>query len=307
MKKGLIFLCSLLLLTACNTGTTEEGTDTGENPVNEGENGTGDNTDSGTDTDNDNQTETDEPDANDDETTDDSDTDEEEAHVSGDHVFKNLVDETTFTDEEGLKAWDDYQYVLSQTDINEYSLEPNSNGSTMDEVDAVFQSIEDRDNVEREEVEISENEKLVLYRYTVDENSEYSEVADFLAEVTYYYIDDQLMFSSVTPGFYTVDVTNLPSIDELVMYTDVAEVEALDSTIYTVSEMTIDGEPMTQTMVPAMATDEEGNEMMIAFYFMTRQEEIVLYGYLPFEQAGHDFPSYSIIVFQQTLSNYGGS
>jgi len=99
----------------------------------------------------------------------------------------------------------------------------------------------------------------------------------------------------------------MPSIDDLVMYTDIADVEALQSKIYTVSEMTIDGEPMTQTMVPAMGVDEEGNEMMTAFYFMTREDEIVLYGYLPFEQAGQDFPSYSIIVFQQTLSSYNGN
>jgi len=228
-------------------------------------------------------------------------------NLSSDHIFSSLIDETTFINEEGLKAWDDYQFVLSQTTIGDYIIETDSSGSIMEEVDAVFQLIEDRENVIREEIDITNNEKLILYRYTVDETSEYSDVADFLVELTYYYIDDQLMFSSITPGFYTVDLTNIPSIDELVMYTDIAEVEALNSKLYTVSEMTIDGEPMTQTMVPAMGVDEEGNEMMTAFYFMTREDEIVLYGYLPFEQAGRDFPSYSIIVFQQTLSSYKGN
>ena len=55
-------------------------------------------------------------------------------NLSSDHIFSSLIDETTFINEEGLKAWDDYQFVLSQTTIGDYIIETDSSGSIMEEV-----------------------------------------------------------------------------------------------------------------------------------------------------------------------------
>jgi len=168
MIKRILALSIVLVLVGCNTSNSEDGESTAVEPVNEDAEETDANVES---------IDTDEPDASGEETT----------NQSSDHVFVNLVDETTFMDEEGLEAWEDYQFMLSQATIADYIIEGQSSGSSMEEVDAVFQSIEDRDHVIREEVELSNDEKLVLYRYTVDETSDYSDVADFLVELTYYY------------------------------------------------------------------------------------------------------------------------
>src|SRR5699024_4211434 len=116
---------------------------------------------------------------------------------SSSHTYNHVVDETTFTEEHGLQAWEDYKAIINDVDLGEISLinkeNPNFdelNGTSSEEIQEQVDSIVKREDVFQDEVEVSENEKLTFYRYPPAEESEYTETAEFLAELTFYYADD---------------------------------------------------------------------------------------------------------------------
>lgn len=272
-KKGLLALSSLFLLTACDEGKTTE-TDPEEEPVVEEANGNSEVTETGNST----------------------------------HTYNNLVDETTFTEEYGFQAWEDYKVITDDVTLGEINLinteEPNFeelNGTTSEEIQEQVDSIGVREDIFQDEVEVSEKEKMVFYRYPPATDSEYKETADFLAELTFYYADDNLMFSSITPGFYSVEMNDVPAANDLMMLMTVSEIEELSPKIYTIAEMQINDEKIQQVMIPAMDVNEEGSEELMAFYFFTKEENIIQYAYLPFEMVSQDFPTHSILLYYQLI------
>lgn len=271
-KKGLIVLSGLFLLVACDEGKTTDPDP--EEPVVEGTSGN---------------------------------TEVTETNNSS-HTYKNLVDETTFTEEYGLQAWKDYEAIINDVTLGEINLinveDPNFeelNGTTSGEIQDRVDSIGVREDVFQDEVEVSEKEKMIFYRYPPATDSEYNESADFLAELTFYYADDNLMFSSITPGFYSVEMNDLPTADDLMTFMKVSDIEELDPKIYTIAEMQINNEKIEQVMTPAMAISEEGSEELMAFYFFTKEENIIQYAYLPFEMVSQDFPTHSILLYYQLI------
>lgn len=274
-KKGLLALSSLFLLTACDEGkTTTTETDPEEEPVVEETNGNSEVTETNNST----------------------------------HTYNNLVDETTFTEEYGFQAWEDYKVITDDVTLGEINLinmeEPNFeelNGTTSEEIQERVDSIGVREDIFQDEVEVSEKEKMTFYRYPPATDSEYKETADFLAELTFYYADDNLMFSSITPGFYSVEMNDVPAANDLMMLMTVSEIEELSPKIFTIAEMQINDEKIQQVMIPAMNVNEEGSEELMAFYFFTKEENIIQYAYLPFEMVSQDFPTHSILLYYQLI------
>src|SRR5699024_8273978 len=170
-----------------------------------------------------------------------------------------------------------------------------------EEIQEEVDSIVEREDVFQDEVEVSENEILTFYRYPPAEDSEYKETAQFLAELTFYYADNNLMFSSITPGYYSVEMDNLPTANDLMTLMTVSEIENLNPKVYTISEMQINDDKIQQVMIPAMNVNEEGSEELLAFYFFTRDENIIQYAYLPFSMVSQDFPTNSILLFYQLI------
>src|SRR5690625_4499655 len=287
-KKGIILLSSIFLLAACGGEETTETTP--EEPVAE--------TEAEPEVETDAETEEVEEDVNN-ESVETNDTN---------HTYDALVDETTFSEEYGLQAWADYQAVVNDsnigeiTELNQESVNSeNINGSSSNDIKELFDALDLREDVFQDEVEVSENEKLVFYRYPPAEDSEYNEVAMFLAESTFYFYDDNLVFTSITPGLYSVDLTNAPNVDDLMLFLTVDEIREIEPQIYTIAQMQVNGEKIEQVMIPAMGTDEEGNETLMAFYFFTKGEDILQYGYIPFEMVSQDFPTSSILLFNEVV------
>lgn len=224
------------------------------------------------------------------------------------HNFDGLVNETTFTEEYGLQAWEDYQAIIEDVTLGEITLlneedvnYKDINGTTIHEIQKQIDSMDIREDVFQNEVELSEEEKLVFYRYPRATDSDDDGATDFLAELTFYYADDNLMFSSITPGLYSVELDNLPQASDLMLMMNVSEIEEINPRIYTIAEMQINGEKIRQAMTPALEVNEEGSEEMMAFYFFTRGEDIIQYAYLPFEMVSQDFPTNSILLFYQLI------
>ena len=81
----------------------------------------------------------------------------------------------------------------------------------------------------RENLELNEMEQIYYYRYPAEEDSEFSEISDFLAEMSFYYLEDQLLLTSVTPGYYQVELGGLAEAESLMTFLTVDEIKALTS------------------------------------------------------------------------------
>ena len=213
------------------------------------------------------------------------------AAVNTDHKFDDLVNETTFSNEHGYEAWTDYKEVRSQYTLGDMNDTETVDGSSVEEIDAIMD-----EDLERFEVDLSETDKMVFYRYPDEEGGEFSDISDFLAEIGFYFIEDNLVYSSVTPGYYNVSLEGLHEFDVLSNITAVSDILELDAPVYTVSEMKYDGELFEQAMIPMQPLADQA-VMLNAFYFLTVDEEVRQYAYLPFEMAGQDFSTYGFMVF----------
>lgn len=152
-----------------------------------------------------------------------------------------------------------------------------------------------------DENQLSDFEEMHHYRYPPASDGNYTEVADFFSEISIYYVEDTIMYSAITPGYYEVELNNLPDVETLMSFLKVSEIEEIDPRVYTVAQMTINGENIQQVMIPASGLDQEGNDQVMAFYFFTQGEDIVQYAYLPFQMVAQDFPTNSVILYQQVL------
>ena len=290
MVKKLILVSSLILLVGCNDETVENTPDSGQDIEEPVEMATDDS-------------------AGD---LDDKQTDDpakvEDSSPTSEHPLQNLVDENTFVEPYALQAWKDYQTLVEEitygeiTSLNETPVDLEGlDGSSKADVDLKFETIGLREDVYMETVNASETEFLDYYRYPAEETSDYFQTSDFLAEISLYYVDDNLMFSSITPGFYMLDVHSLPNAADLVQFLEVSDIEAINPQVYTIAEMKINGDVIRQVMIPAHNVREDGIEEMLAFYFFIQGETIVQYAYLPFETVMQRFPDYSVMVYQQLI------
>lgn len=234
-----------------------------------------------------------------------TDTDQAKSNITS---IAHLINEKTFVDSYALQAWEDYQELVSNATYGDATLllDENSdftdlNGTSLEEIENLTASMNMREDVYTEFVEINEREEIHYYRYPAEEGSVYSETSDFLAELSFYYLENNLIFSSITPGFYSVELNDLPEATNLTAFLMVEEIENLDPQVFTIAEMNISGRLIRQIMIPATHMNEEGNEEILAFYFFTNNENILYYATLPFEMVMQSFPDYSVLLYQELL------
>ncbi len=228
--------------------------------------------------------------------------------IDNPHTFANMVNETTFMDPDALDVWEDYQSIvedISYGDMDvlrkESPVVSDLDGTSQREIGDLFSVIHLRDDVIVEKVAIADGEEMHLYRYPAPAESGLSKISDFLVELSFYYADDHLMFSSITPGLYELNVNDLPTAETVTSLTKVSEIEALNPQVLTVAEMEFQGNLIQQIMIPGIALTEEGQEAMAAFYLFTQGDDILYYAFLPFELVSQSFPDYSLIIFGEIL------
>lgn len=224
------------------------------------------------------------------------------------HLLANFVNDQTFMDPYALEAWDDYQEIVADAEYGDITLVQTEtpdisklNGSSFNEMEGRFNSLDLREDVYMEQVAINEQEELYFYRYPAEEESDLSEVSHFLAELTFYYIEDNLVFSAITPGLYQVELNDLPDVNLLTSFTTLSDLNTMNTQVFTIAELKVNDYPIHQMMIPALFINEEGNEELMAFYFFTHGDDILQYAYLPFEMVSQSFPDNSILLYQQII------
>lgn len=294
MKKGFVFLSSFLLLVACDMNSVEEDT----NSQNEKDT-------SITEVEKENSTENE---ANEESNDSKESYDDTTPTTNETHLLANFVNDQTFMDPYALEAWDDYQEIVADAEYGDITLVQTEtpdisklNGSSFNEMEGRFNSLDLREDVYIEQVAINEQEELYFYRYPAEEESDLSEVSDFLAELTFYYIEDNLVFSAITPGLYQVELNDLPDVNLLTSFTTLSDLNTMNTQVFTIAELKVNDYPIHQMMIPALFINEEGNEELMAFYFFTHGEDILQYAYLPFEMVSQSFPDNSILLYQQII------
>ena len=294
MKKGFVFLSSFLLLVARDMNSVEEDTDS------QNEKDT-----SITEVEKENSTE---HEANEESNNSKESSDDTTPTTNETHLLANFVNDQTFMDPYALEAWDDYQEIAADADYGDITLVQTEtpdisklNGSSFNEMEGRFDSLDLREDVYMEQVAINEQEELYFYRYPAEEESDLSEVSDFLAELTFYYIEDNLVFSAITPGLYQVELNDLPDVNLLTSFTTLSDLNTMNTQVFTIAELKVNDYPIHQMMIPALFINEEGNEELMAFYFFTHGEDILQYAYLPFEMVSQSFPDNSILLYQQII------
>lgn len=303
MFKKILLLSSFVLLAGCNTDTTEETPDeNGETPPTEVEESNIEETD----LDENEAEEEAEEDIAENEPADEAN--EESNNESSANQLANFIHEDTFMDPYAYQAWEDYQQVIADATYGEITYLHQENpdisqleGLSQSEIDDRFSALDLREDVFSDSVEVNESEEMHFYRYPAEEGSELSEISDFLAELTFYYVDDNLVYSSITPGLYEVELNDLPETEILMSLLTVSEIEELNPQVFTIAEMKINDQPIQQIMVPSTHINEEGNEETAAFYFFVHGENIIQYAYLPFELVMQSFPDNSIMIYQQLI------
>lgn len=294
MKKGFVFLSSFLLLVARDMNSVEEDTDS------QNEKDT-----SITEVEKENSTENE---ANEESNDSKESSDDTTPTTNETHLLANFVNDQTFMDPYALEAWDDYQEIVADAEYGDITLVQTEtpdisklNGSSFNEMEGRFNSLDLREDVYMEQVAINEQEELYFYRYPAEEESDLSEVSDFLAELTFYYIEDNLVFSAITPGLYQVELNDLPDVNLLTSFTTLSDLNTMNTQVFTIAELKVNDYPIHQMMIPALFINEEGNEELMAFYFFTHGEDILQYAYLPFEMVSQSFPDNSILLYQQII------
>ena len=294
MKKGFVFLSSFLLLVACDMNSVEEDTDS------QNEKDT-----SITEVEKENSTKNE---ANEESNDSKESSDDTTPTTNETHLLANFVNDQTFMDPYALEAWDDYQEIVADAEYGDITLVQTEtpdisklNGSSFNEVEGRFNSLDLREDVYMEQVAINEQEELYFYRYPAEEESDLSEVSDFLAELTFYYIEDNLVFSAITPGLYQVELNDLPDVNLLTSFTTLSDLNTMNTQVFTIAELKVNDYPIHQMMIPALFINEEGNEELMASYFFTHGDDILQYAYLPFEMVSQSFPDNSILLYQQII------
>lgn len=211
---------------------------------------------------------------------------------SSDHVFEGIVEEADFSNNQGYKAWTDYTTVVKEYTLGDYLAPEMGVGSTPEEIDSLMDP-----EIERVEVDVSDTQKMVLYRYPDKEGGEFSETSSFLAEISFYFVEDHLLLSSITPGYFSADITGAPEMDVLMSLLTVTELEKLRPEVFTVAEVMVNGKPLRQVLVSAQPLPDQTDAILNAFYFFIDGDQILHYAYLPFDNVSQDFPTSSILIY----------
>lgn len=211
---------------------------------------------------------------------------------SFDHVFEGIVEEADFSNDQGYKAWTDYTAIVKEYTLGDYLAPEKGEGSTAEEIDSLMDS-----EIERVEVDISDTQKMVLYRYPDKEGGEFSETSSFLAELSFYFVENHLLLSSITPGYFSADVSGAPDMDVLMSLLTVEELEKLKPEVFTVAEVMVNQKLLRQVLVPAQPLPDQTDTILNAFYFFIEDDQILHYAYLPFDKVSEDFPTSSILIY----------
>lgn len=293
-----------------NTETTE--TDTNENDSEDTEASTGseENTEEENGTETESQTEITESD----ETTTDTDPETLDTTLEGTEAlipatgtidfdtrgtdYLDLITEDTFTNEIGYGAYEDYLELTEEYDLRNYT-DSGDTGSSPEDIETMMP-----DGLEKNEADFSDSIHMVVYRYPDEEL--YNEAAgepSMMAEISFIFEDDALIFSSITPGFYEVDISNIDTLDTIGQFTFMNEVSGIDPEVFTLSEINHHGYIFQQVMISAAPIDDHPGSVATAAYIIFLGDDVMQMIAYPFMEASQDFPSYSYFVYNMFIEN----
>lgn len=218
------------------------------------------------------------------------------ASVSEDKVAFELVKEDTFTNEIGQGVWEKYQQMTEDYEMKDV-FKPEDSGSTRAEIEDMMSDME----LEPDSLDMEGGYTLIIYHFPDDELAHDNGDPFIMADVTYVFDpEDNLIYSSIAPGYYEVELSDAPTADGISQVSTMSELsESHDPEVFTIGEMVINEATITQTMIPV---DSEDNTLGLYIYALG--DSIIYSNGDLFFTVGADFPTYSFMYFQELVQAY---
>lgn len=221
------------------------------------------------------------------------------AAVSSEKPGFEMVKADTFTNEIGQGVWEKYQEMTEEYELKDVA-DPESEGSSREEIEAMMSDMD----VEPDTVEMETGDSLIIYHFPDDELAHDNGEPFIMADVTYFFNnEDNLIISSIAPGFHELAISEATSMDELEGINTLTDLrETHEPQVFTLSEMKINEATITQTLIPVDAGDNT-----LAAYVYALGEDIIYSNSDLFFTVSADFPTYSYIQYADLIAAYSQS
>ena len=203
--------------------------------------------------------------------TTDSITEEVEIEQIEIDAFDPLIVDNLFMDSDQNDAWIHYKEVTKY-----YTLEVSENldgsGSTAHEITEMMTDIAGKD-IDLAYDQYSDGTEMLQLVYPLDTSEEERQRQNYSSAITFYFMDNQLIFSSLTPNVFILREDDLYDIEET--YFNVTKLEDLTELtpipqVFGVSEYNYFGELLRQVLIPTLPdqewTDDETGMISFIFY-----------------------------------------
>lgn len=224
---------------------------------------------------------------------------EEEIDVAGASQDKpgfDMVKEETFTNEIGQSAWEKYQEMTEEYELKDI-FDPESPASTKAEIEEMMSDME----VAPKALELDDGLSLIIYHVPDDELAHENGEPFIMADITYFFDeDDELIQSSIAPGFHELALNETINSEELEGINSLTDLwETHDPQVFTIGEMKINEATITQTMIPVDAGDNT-----LGVYVYALGDDIVYSNGELFFTVSTDFPTYSYVYYLDLIEAY---
>lgn len=207
-----------------------------------------------------------------------------------------MVKEETFTNEIGQGVWEKYQEMTEEYELKDVA-NPESEGSSRTEIEEMMSDME----LEPDSVDLENGDSLIVYHFPDDELAHDNGEPFIMADVTYFFNnEDNLIHSSIAPGFHELKLKETTGVDELEGINTLTDLqETHDPQVFTIGEMKINEATITQTMIPV----DSGDNTLGAYVYALGDDIIYSNGGL-FFTVSVDFPTYAYMYYADLVEAY---
>lgn len=151
----------------------------------------------------------------------------------------------------------------------------------------------------KEEIDVQEGDKIVVYRYGEFEDEEVGQT--YSLDITLNFVNDMLTLASMSPGFYEVLPNEILNEKELESIKTIEDVDKSVAKPLSLAIANLNETPAILIMVPSVTEDNQYK----ANYLFFAHDQLVYKTDIPFDQASQDFATAAHKMFREFVLEIG--